>query len=258
MGKPIPYPGIIHGCYRESRAASAVTAAMIVAHRMANTWKSKIDGYIALTEFAKSKFIQSGFPAEKIHVKSNFVSPDPGVADGSGGYALYVGRLSVEKGLDTLLDAWAQLDYGIELRIVGDGPLTDLVLAAAEKSDRIKWLGRLPVDQVYDLMGDAQFLVFPSKWYETFGRVAVEAFAKGTPVIASKIGAIAEIVSSGETGLLFEAGNASDLADKVKTLTSSAYSPLQMRQRARDEYTSKYTADINYARLMEIYEQHMR
>lgn len=257
VGKPIPYPGILHSCYRESKAASAVTAAMIVAHRMINTWKTKIDGYIALTEFAKSKFTQSGFPSEKIHVKSNFVSPDPGVAEGQGGYALYVGRLSVEKGLDTLLEAWEQLDYGMELKIIGDGPLTDLVVAATKKSDRIEWLGRLPVNEVYDLMGNARFLVFPSKWYETFGRVAVEAFAKGTPVIASEIGAIAEIVNSGETGLLFEAGNASDLAEKVKLLVGDTHSSLQMRQRARDEYVSKYTADINYTRLIEIYKQHL-
>ena len=164
VGKPIPYPAIVHGCYRESKAASAVTAAMIIFHRMVITWKTKIDGYIALTEFAKRKFTESGFPAKKIHIKPNFVSPDPGVATGTGGYALYVGRLSVEKGLDTLLRAWEILDYKIDLKIVGDGPLTDQVQAAAQKSDRIKWEGRLPVEQEYDLMGEAQFLVIPSKW----------------------------------------------------------------------------------------------
>ncbi|MEO0769675.1 MAG: glycosyltransferase, partial [Cyanobacteria bacterium J06649_4] len=237
VGKPIPYPGILHGCYRESKAASAVTAAMIVSHRLLNTWTNKIDGYIALTEFARSKFIESGFPAEKIHVKQNFVSPDPGVANGEGGYALYVGRLSTEKGLDTLLQAWELLDSKIELRIVGDGPLSDQVQAATQKSDRIRWLGRLPVEEVYELMGNAQFLVFPSKWYETFGRVAVEAFAKGTPVIASEIGAIAEIVHTGKTGLLFEAGNPNDLAAKVHELTRDDAQLLKMRQQARSEFT---------------------
>ncbi|MEL7224095.1 MAG: glycosyltransferase, partial [Cyanobacteria bacterium J06576_12] len=166
-------------------------------------------------------------------------------------------RLPVEKGLDTLLKAWELLNYKIDLKIVGDGPLSDQVQATAERSDRIQWMGRLPVEQVYDLMGDAQFLVFPSKWYETFGRVAVEAFAKGTPVIASEIGAIAEIVNAGKTGLLFEAGNAADLAAKVKQLTDDAFELPKMRHQARDEYTSKYTADINYARLIEIYKQHL-
>ncbi|MEN8443457.1 MAG: glycosyltransferase [Cyanobacteria bacterium J06555_13] len=257
VGKSIPYPGIVHGCYRESRAASAITAAMIVSHRMINTWNSKVDGYIALTHFAKNKFVESGFPPEKIHVKPNFVSPDPDVATGAGNYALYVGRLSVEKGLDTLLRAWELLDYSIELRIVGDGPLTDQVKAAASRSDQIKWMGRLPVNDVYDLMGDAQFLVFPSKWYETFGRVAVEAFAKGTPVIASEIGAIAEIVDTGRTGLLFQAGNPIDLASKVNKLTSNTAQLLKMRHQARNEFMSKYTAEINYSRLIEIYQQHI-
>lgn len=257
LGKAIPYPGVIHGCYRDNVAASAVTASMLVVHRLLKTWQHKINGYIALTEFARNKFIEAGFPDSKIHVKSNFVSPDPGVGEGLGGYALYVGRLSIEKGLDTLLKAWEILNYSIPLKIVGDGPLAEQVQAAAQASDKVEWLGRRPVTEVYDLMGNAEFLVFPSKWYETFGRVAVEAFAKGTPVIASEIGAIAEIVDSGKTGLLFEAGNPSDLASKVKDLLGSSSRLSQMRHQARDEFTSKYTAHKNYERLIDIYRQHL-
>ena len=257
LGKAIPYPGIVHSCYRDSVAASTVTASMLVFHRLLKTWQNKIDGYIALTQFAKNKFIQGGFPAEKIHVKPNFVDPDPGVGEGSGQYALFVGRLSVEKGLDTLLKAWELLNDKLPLKIIGDGPLADQVEVAAQKSDCIEWLGRRPIQEVYGLMGEAKFLVFPSKWYETFGRVAVEAFAKGTPVIASRIGAIAEIVDSGKTGLLFEPGNPADLASKVKDLTSNSSHISQMRHQARAEFRAKYTAQKNYEHLIGVYNQYI-
>jgi glycosyltransferase involved in cell wall biosynthesis len=136
------------------------------------------------------KFIEGGLPAEKIVVKPNFVYPDPGVGLGSGGYALYVGRLSEEKGVDTLLEAWEQLSVKIPLKIVGDGPLASQVAEFTKRLPQVEWLGRRGIAEVHALMGESKFLIFPSKWYETFGRVAVEAFAKGTPVIASKIGAM--------------------------------------------------------------------
>ena len=165
-----------------------------------NTWTEMVDLYIALTNFARKKFIEGGFPAEKIVVKPNFVHPDPGIGEGCGGYALFVGRLSVEKGLDTLLAAWEQLKSTIPLKIVGDGPLADKVAAAAERLPKVEWLGLRPMSEVHALMGEAEVLIFPSKWYETFGRVAVEAFAKGTPVIGSNIGAIGDLIEHGRTG----------------------------------------------------------
>lgn len=253
LGKAIPYPGVVHGCYRESPVASAAVASMITIHRALRTWLDKVDLYITLTEFARQKFIQAGFPAEKILVKPNFVNPDPGPGPGDGGYALFVGRLSVEKGLDTLLQAWKQLPQSLPLKIVGEGPLADEVRAAAQSLPQVEWLGRRPMPEVYDLMGKAQFVVFPSKWYETFGRVAVEAFAKGTPVVAAHIGAIAELVDSGRTGLHFAPGNPADLAAKVEWLLSHPEQLAQMRCEARLEFERKYTAERNYQRLMDIY-----
>jgi glycosyltransferase involved in cell wall biosynthesis len=253
LGKPIPYPGIIHGCYRQSRTASGVTAAMITSHRILGSWNNQVNIYIALTHFAREKLIQGGLPADKIVIKPNFVHPDPGVGKGAGGYALYVGRLSVEKGLDTLLKAWDSLGDRIPLKIVGDGPLSDLVVAAQQQNPSIEWLGRKSMAEVHELMGDAQVLIFPSKWYETFGRVAVEAFAKGTPVIASKIGAIAELVDHGRTGLHFAPGNPTDLAANMEWFLSHSAEANQMRQTVRMEYEEKYTAECNYSRLMEIY-----
>ncbi len=255
LGKSIPYPGIVNSCYRNSRSATTVTAAMLSTHQAMGTWKKMVDKYITLTNFARNKLIEGGIPSSQITVKPNFVHPSPSVGSGNGGYALYVGRLSVEKGVDTLLQTWEKLDYPIPLKIVGDGPLDTMVKAACQKSERIDWLGRRPMPEVHELMGEAMFLVFPSKWYETFGRVAVEAFATGTPVIASRIGAIAELIDSGRTGVYFQPGDSQDLADKVRWALNNRDLLTAMRQEVRREFDNKYTARANYQRIKEIYEQ---
>ena len=255
LGKAIPYPGVVHGCYRENRAATAATAAMLTSHRAIGTWTKMVDKYITLTNFAKEKLVQGGIPAAQIMVKPNFVHPDPRAGNGSGGYALYVGRLSVEKGVDTLLNAWTKLRQAVPLKIVGDGPLESLVAEVSSKSDRIEWLGRRPMTEVHQLMGEAIFLVFPSKWYETFGRVALEAFAKGTPVIAADIGAISELIDAGRTGVCFRPGDANDLAAKVEWALNNRGQLDTMRQSVRQEFLDKYTAGANYQRFQEIYGQ---
>ncbi|KAI9132538.1 glycosyltransferase family 4 protein [Acaryochloris sp. CCMEE 5410] len=253
LNKAIPWPGIIHSCYRNNRLASGITASMISIHRLLKTWDRKVDKYIALTHFARNKLIQGGLPANKIIVKPNFVNPDPGVGHGKGQFALYVGRLSVEKGLDTLLSAWDKLQSPFPLRIVGDGPLSELVLDKIKESPHISWLGRKSIDEVHQLMGEASFLIFPSKWYETFGRVAIEAFAKGTPVIASQIGAIAELIEHKRTGLQFQPGDSLDLAEQVEWALSHPDELQQMRLEVRQEFEAKYTARANYQQLIEIY-----
>ncbi|MGL5082189.1 MAG: glycosyltransferase [Microcoleaceae cyanobacterium] len=255
MGKPIPYPGIVHACYRDNRAASAVTAAMLTIHRTFNTWLAQVNLFVTLSQFARQKFIEAGWPPEKIVVKPNFVAPDPGIGSGTGGYALYVGRLSAEKGLDVLLQAWEQLSQPFPLKIIGDGPLSDLVADSTQRMPQVEWLGRQPKTDVYDLMGEASFLIFPSKWYETFGRVAVEAFAKGTPVIAADIGAIAELIEEGRTGLKFRASDPEDLAAKVEWALTHPEQLQIMRQAARQEFEAKYTAQANYEQLMHIYQR---
>ena len=175
------------------------------------------------------KLIQGNLPADRIVVKPNFVDPDPGAGRGRGGYAIFVGRLSPEKGLETLLDAWTRLSAdlnGMPLKIVGDGPLAPTVKLAAEQNSRIEWLGSRSLTEVLTLVGDATMLVMPSIWYETFGRTIIEAYACGTPVIASNLGAMAELVVDGETGLLFAPGDADDLAAKVRSLASDRRSPV--------------------------------
>ena len=253
MGKAVPWPGVVHGCYRGSRAASGVVATMLTVHRALRTWARMVDVYVALTAFARDKFVEGGLPVGKIAVKPNFVAPDPGQGQGGGGYALFVGRLAPEKGTGTMLAAWDRLGKGIPLKIVGDGPLKDEVARAAATRTNVEWLGHRPVADVHALMKKADMLVFPSEWYETFGRVAAEAFATGTPVVAANIGAVAELVEHGRTGLLFRPGDQEDLAAQIGWALSHPAELRRMRGEARAEFEAKYTAERNYLALMEIY-----
>jgi glycosyltransferase involved in cell wall biosynthesis len=253
LGKSVPWPGVVHGCYRDSRAASAVVATLLTFHRTIRTWTRAVDLFFTLTEFARRKFIEGGLPADRLVVKPNFIDPDPGSGTGEGRYAVFVGRLSPEKGLDALLGAWSRASDLPTLKVVGDGPLAEQVRAAAANDSRVEWLGRRTPAEVLDLVGEAACLVMPSIWYETFGRTIIEAFAKGTPVVASRIGALAELVDEGRTGLLFAPGDPEDLAAKVRDLLSDSGRLSRMRQEAREEYRTKYTPEINYRQLLAIY-----
>jgi glycosyltransferase involved in cell wall biosynthesis len=255
LGRAFPWPALLHSCYRDSRAATAAVVTMLTAHRALGTWSREVDTYISLSDFSRRKLIACGLPADKIVVKPNFVSPDPGPGSGGGGYAIFVGRLSAEKGVGTLLDAWRQLNGTLPLKIVGDGPLAPSVRAAIADTDAVEWLGSLPSEAVYRLIGEAMMLVVPSECYETFGRVIVEAFAKGTPVIASAHGSMAELVEEGVTGLQFKPGSADELASAVRRLISDPAGWARMRRAARQAYVAKFTAAANYSALMTIYEQ---
>jgi glycosyltransferase involved in cell wall biosynthesis len=254
MSKVIPWPGVVHKCYRGSRAASGLVTAMLTTHRVLRTWTEMVDAYVALTEFARRKFVEGGLPAEKMVVKPNFVYPDPGPGEGRGGYALFVGRLSPEKGVGTLLAAWERLDRPVPLKVVGDGPLREQVVEAPDRRPCVEYLGYRPAEEVHGLMKEASMLVFPSEWYETFGRVAAEAFATATPVIAADIGAIAELVEHGHTGLRFRPGDPEDLAAQVGWFLSHPEEHARMRREARAEFEAKYTAERNHQMMMEIYE----
>jgi glycosyltransferase involved in cell wall biosynthesis len=254
MGKFFPTPAVVHACYRDSRIGSAVVGTMQTVHRIRGTWRDRVDRYIALTDFARNKFIEGGLPANKITVKPNFVSVDPGCGEGQGDYALFVGRLSPEKGLETLLAAWEKLGDRIGLKIIGDGPLAPTVEQAATRIPGVEWMGRQSQDQLQALMKNAQVLIFPSVWYETFGLVVIEAYAGGVPVIASNLGTMSLLIDPGRTGLLFRAGDPQDLQERIEWILSHPLEVKKMRQEARREFESKYTATQNYQQLMEIYE----
>jgi glycosyltransferase involved in cell wall biosynthesis len=249
----LPWPAVLHKCYRDSRTASAAVAAMLAFHRQIGTWRRTVSRFIALSEFAREKFTAGGIPGQKIVVKPHFVASDPGIGSGRGGYALFVGRLTEEKGIQVLLDAWKLLPDGVQLRIVGDGPLRQKVEQTARNSTNIEWLPWQSREEVCRLMADAAVLIMPSIWYEGFGLVIIEAYASALPVIASDIGALAEIVRDGVTGRLFKPGDAEDLARKVIDVLGSPVRLRQLRSSARREYEEKYTPNTNYDALMDIY-----
>jgi glycosyltransferase involved in cell wall biosynthesis len=250
-----PYYAVLHGCYRNSRFGSLAVARMVDYHRKHNTWGTKVDRFIALTEFGKKKFVEAGFPEHKIAVKPNFYS-GKGVEHGVNAIqrrsgALFVGRISSEKGIRTLIKAWGQASA--PLRIVGGGPVLEDAQSCGIES--LSCLGPLDSDQVSDEMKKASFLIMPSECYEGFPIVLAEAFAHGIPVIASRLGAMAEIVEDGVTGLHFEPGNAEDLAAKVRWMSEHPDECRQMGYNARREFEAKYTPERNYEMLMKIYQE---
>jgi glycosyltransferase involved in cell wall biosynthesis len=254
IGKKLAWPGIIHGCYRGSRLGSTVVAAMLAVHRAMGTWQKRVDAYIALNSFVRTKFIEAGLDAKKVHVNPNFLNfiPEPG--DGVGGYALFAGRLTPEKGIGTLLAAWEELGRDLPLKILGDGPLADQVAEAAARQPKIEWLGWRPVEEVLDLAGSAKFVVVPSDWYEGFNRILLEAFARGTPVVASNIGSMQVIVDHRRTGVLFTVGDRDDLIRQIRWLLSSPEAYARMRLAARTQFENHYTSSVNHERLMRIYD----
>jgi glycosyltransferase involved in cell wall biosynthesis len=255
IGKAIPWPALVHRCYRASAPATAAVVAMQVLHRALGTWKRHVDAFFTLTDFARQKFVDAGFPADRVHVKHNSVYPDPGMVKGTGRYFAFAARLGPEKGVATLLEAWRRNLELPPLKIIGDGPLADSVVAAAQADPRIEYLGRLSEGDVHRVFGDAMAVIVPSIWYETFGRTIAEAYAVGTPVIASRLGAMCELVEDGQTGWQFEAGNAAALSAIVSRV--AALLPAErgvIRRAARDRYDECFTPQANYARLMQIYE----
>jgi glycosyltransferase involved in cell wall biosynthesis len=253
LGKPIPWPGVQHGCYRHSKAASSGVAAMLSLHRALNTWENNVSTYITLTEFARQKYIEGGLPAAKLVVKPNFVDVDPGLGNGEGGFALFVGRLSPEKGIETMLEAWSGLD--VPLVVVGDGPLGPEVEQAAKANHKIKWMGRRPREEVLAYMKSASMLIFPSLWYEGLPMTIVEAFAVGLPVIASDMGSMSTLVAHRQTGLHFQPGNVEDLRHQIRWLGAHSDIQAAMRDAARAEFEKKYSAEQNIRLLLDIYQK---
>jgi len=254
VGKAVPWPAVKYSCYRSSRLASAAVTSMLAVHRGLHTWTRKVTQFIALTEFARNKFVSGGLPANQITIKPNFVAVDHGMGAGKGGYALFVGRLSEEKGLATLLEAWKKIRGRCLLKIAGDGPMAPMVREVASTVAGIEWLGTRSRDEVSSLMANAAFLVFPSICYETFGLSIIEALSVGLPVIASSLGAMAELIKDGSTGKLFQAGSSDELAKTIDWAFANPDALQAMRFDARREFELKYTAESNYTQLIGIYQ----
>ncbi len=255
LGRSIAVPAIRHRCYRGSLPGSVVVASMQAVHHALGTWRSQIDLFMTPSEFAKSKYVQAGFERHRIRAKPNFIDSVPEVGEGNGDYAIFIGRLSPEKGVELLLDAWQKLRSPLKLLFVGDGEQNEIVASAARLDPRIQAVGWKSHDELLELIGDARLLIMPSLWYETFGRTIIEAYAKGCPVIASRLGSMQELVLEGVTGFCFEAGNSDDLVRAVQKICSqSEEERAAMRCAAHDEFLKRYTANENYKMLMEAYQ----
>lgn len=243
-----PWRGVTRACYRGSVAQSAALVGMVMAHRALGTWRKKVTRYIALNEFCRSKFIAGGLPAERVVVKPNFVDFAAPPASERSGF-LFVGRLSPEKGIRTLVDAAPRVPEA-RIAVAGCGPEADLLASSVN----IRCLGALDPAAVRERMVSARALVLPSIWYENFPRTLVEAFACGLPVIASRIGALAELVQDGVTGFLVEPRDPNDLAEKLRWAHSHPAEMAQMGNAARAHYEAHFTAQQNYRQLTAIYD----
>lgn len=243
----IPWRSVIHKCYRNSSLQSGVITGMLSLHRIIKTYDKNVSSYIALTDFAKNIFVGCGIMADRIFVKPNFVNI-PRNESNSRTHGLYVGRLSQEKGLSCLASAIKrQLDT--KVIVIGDGPMSD-DLKAIHQFELLGWQNP---DRVYEFMRSASYLIVPSIWYETFGLIIIEAFACGLPVIASDIGAMAELVKDCKTGLLFKAGSPESLANKLAWANDHPEELKRMGNNARREYEKYYTPLSNYKQLVDIY-----
>ncbi len=251
VSKRWKWPGIVHRCYRGSMAGSAVVASMAVVHHAMDTWAHSVDRYVAISDYVAERLVEGGFPAAKITVKPNFVPDMRAGADflarAGRPSVLFVGRLTPEKGLDMILSAWHQVQVASDLIVVGEGerPLS--------VSRNVQFTGKLPKEEVYVLMRQASMVVMPGSWPEPFGRVAVEAFAQGTPVISSDIGGVASIVQHNENGLIFPAGDAQALATAMNTMLADEALRARLGSGARASYLAHYTPRANLHQLEQIY-----
>ncbi len=253
VGASAPYKSLLHRCYRNSLAATAVTVSMLAVHRAAGTWDSRIHTYIALSNFARSTFIRGGLRAGKLVVKPNFLAARPVAGSGDGGYALFLGRICEEKGIRTLLDAWRIVGPRLPLKIAGSGPLLNWGREATAAMPGIEWLGHVDHEDAVELTRRARFLICASLYHESGPLAVIEALACGTPVIAPDLASMDEFVVEGENGLRFLAGDAAHLAERVLWLLGQPELLRALRPKARLSFEQNYTAERNYELLMNIY-----
>lgn len=245
---------IFYGCYKKSRLLTMILAAMLSYHWTKKTWIRLVDVFIMATEFSRKKYIKFGVPAGQIMIKPTIVYPNHFKNDQDGGYALYAGRLSKEKGVEVLLSAWKKVK-GFPLKIVGNGPLLNDMKKYVVDEDikNVEFLGFLSSEDYIKSMQSASFLIMPSLCYENFPCVILEAKACGIPIIASSLGGIPDIIKDKETGFLFEAGNGDDLCEKIKAAIDSEDKLSKMKANILEDYSKKYSSDENYRILMEVY-----
>lgn len=248
---------VIHACYRGSRAASAAVAVATKLHRSLGTFERAVDRFLVPSQFmGRTLAGYANIEERKLIVKANTVTPDPGPRVVHGEYFLFVGRLTVEKGVLALLDAYARLQDAPLLRIVGEGPLhTEIArrVAADVRLQRVELIGALPHDQAVACIRGARALIVPSQWYEGVPLSLLEAFACAVPVVAARIGSLAEVVRQEDNCLLFEAGDAADLARVIHLLLNQPELASRLGARGRECYLAQHTLEQNAQALSAIY-----
>lgn len=249
----MPVPAVRHGCYQSSAVRTIPVAAMIAVHRALGTWQRDVDRFVVPSEFSRDVLVASGLRPERMVVKPHFVD-DPGMTrSGPGQDVLYVGRLSPEKGLSLLMDAWGRRTTPGRLMIVGDGPLRTQVQGWAQRTRSVTYLGRQERRQTVELLSRIRCLVVPSAVEETFGLVVIEAFASGVPVIGCALGALPELIEDGRSGWLVASGDASALANRIDLLLADAELAELMGKHARHRYEERFSPETNLVLLERLY-----
>jgi glycosyltransferase involved in cell wall biosynthesis len=241
----VPWRGIIHRCYRHSALGSAVLASSLALHGAVRTF-AQVRLYLAVGRFVREKYVQAGFPEDRVAVKPNFVAAAPR-RHGPGEYFLFLGRLSREKGLGTLLAAWSR--SWERLVIAGDGPERALLPDAAPIVD---YRGALPAAEIASLLSRARALLVPSLSYEGAPRVVLEAYASGVPVVASRLGGLPELVEDGSSGILVRPGDVAAWTAAVERLTEDAEAE-RMGERAWRLWQERYSPERGLANLEAAY-----
>jgi glycosyltransferase involved in cell wall biosynthesis len=254
-----PLPALRHGCYRGSRLATLPVATSLVVNR--HRWLDAPARVIALSHAQRDLLVRHGADPAKVVVKPNFVERGPVRATGApGGHVLSLGRLSAEKGLHVLMDAWdlATARSGgttsLPLVIAGSGPLDADVRAWASARDDVRVLGQVSRSRGAQLVADARAVVMPSVWEETFGLVAIEAMAAGVPVLASAHGSFPSLVTDGVDGWLHRPGDALGLATHLRRAVDEPERLATMGAAALSTYSSRFTPQANLGQLVSIYE----
>ena len=196
------------------------------------------------------KMAQGGFRRDKLRVLCNFVDVKKCRRDdyGKEDYYCFIGRLSHEKGVNTLIDAAARLPY--KLKVIGGGPLAEELQAKNRRlQGDIEFVGFKQWEEIKELVGKARFTVVPSEWYENNPLSVIEALCLGTPVLGARIGGIPELIEEGVNGMTFESGNVDDLTDKIGRMFSASFNYAAIMEKA----LSSFDADRYYHKLMELY-----
>ncbi len=241
-------------CYRESYLASLLSASIVAGARYGGGL-DKISAFLCPTEFSRKKLLEAGIPGDRIFVRPHFfdgssVVPRPG----AGSYVLYLGRLSSEKGIWTLLRTFEQLRH-VNLKVVGTGPLEHELRRYVEERDleNVEIVGFKSGEEKWDLILKCSFAVVPSECYETFCLVVLESYAAGKPVVGSRLGSLPYLIDDGETGLLFEPGSTDELKEKITSLLARPIEIEEMGRRARNLLLTRYRAENSYGVLMDVF-----